>query len=49
MISGPKSSFFLQVVVCMALAAMPLAAQQAISLVGSGSNMAGPLYTEWMT
>jgi len=28
---------------------MPLAAQEAISLVGSGSNMAGPLYSEWMT
>lgn len=33
----------------MAMAAVPLAAQQAISLVGSGSNMAGPLYNEWMT
>lgn len=36
-------------VVCLGLTAGSLPAQQAISLVGSGSNMAGSLYTAWTT
>lgn len=37
----------LQVTVCLGLLASPLIAQEAVSLVGSGSNLAGSLYAAW--
>ena len=38
---------FLQVVLCMCVGIAPLAAQDVISLAGSGSNVPSPLYTAW--
>jgi len=42
-----SSVVFLQVAVCLGLLAGPLAAQETISVVGSGSNLAGSLYSAW--
>lgn len=36
-----------QVAVCLAMLASPIVAQEQISLVGSGSNLAGSLYAAW--
>jgi phosphate transport system substrate-binding protein len=38
---------FLQVVMCVGIGIAPLIAQEAISLVGSGSNVPSPLYAAW--
>jgi phosphate transport system substrate-binding protein len=42
-----SSVLFLQIAVCLGLLTRPLAAQEKVSLVGSGSNMAGSLYSAW--
>ncbi len=42
-----KAWIWLQVAVWMVMLARPLVAQEAIYLVGSGSNLAGPLYSAW--
>jgi phosphate transport system substrate-binding protein len=42
-----RAGAFLQIAVCVGIAAVPLAAQQAISLAGSGSNVPSPLYAAW--
>ena len=42
-----KARFFLPVALCMAVAVALLPAQDAISLVGSGSSVPSPLYTAW--
>src|ERR1700739_1030975 len=39
----------LQVAMFAVMAATPVLAQDKISLVGSGSNLAGSLYSEWTT
>ncbi len=39
---------FLQILLWMGIAVAPIAAQQTISLVGSGSSVPSPLYTAWM-
>jgi phosphate transport system substrate-binding protein len=47
MIFTRTARILLQVTVWAVLLARPLLAQDVVSLVGSGSNLAGPLYTEW--
>ncbi|MBZ5528142.1 MAG: phosphate ABC transporter substrate-binding protein PstS [Acidobacteriia bacterium] len=47
MLIARKFRVLLQIAVCMALLAGPLAAQEAVSLAGSGSNLAGSLYFAW--
>lgn len=42
-----KMRVFLLAAVCAAIASSPLRAQQAVSLVGSGSSVPNPLYTAW--
>ncbi len=47
MASARRARRFWQVAVCLGMLASPLVAQEAISLVGSGSNLAGSLYAAW--
>jgi phosphate transport system substrate-binding protein len=47
MVLARKARILLQIVVWMAMVARPAAAQEAISLVGSGSNLVSPLYSAW--
>ena len=47
MLSERRVRVFLQAVLCVWIAIAPLAAQDAISLAGSGSNVPSPLYTAW--
>jgi phosphate transport system substrate-binding protein len=47
MLSERRVRVFLQVVLCMWIGIAPLAAQNSISLAGSGSNVPSPLYTAW--
>ncbi len=42
-----KARIFGQVAVCLGMLASSLVAQEAVSLVGSGSNLAGSLYSAW--
>ena len=42
-----RTMIWLQLAAWLVVAAGPLVAQDAISLVGSGSNLAGPLYSAW--
>ncbi len=49
MVFSRKIKILLQVAVCLTLAISPLAAQDSISLVGSGSNVVNPLFSEWMS
>jgi phosphate transport system substrate-binding protein len=42
-----KIRVFLQILVWTGIGVLPLAAQQTISLVGSGSSVPGPLYAAW--
>jgi phosphate transport system substrate-binding protein len=47
MVLARKARILLQIAVWMVMAARPAAAQEAISLVGSGSNLVNPLYSAW--
>ena len=47
MVLARKARLLLQIVVCLVMVARPVAAQEAISLVGSGSNLVSPLYSAW--
>jgi phosphate transport system substrate-binding protein len=47
MLVARKVRILLQLAVWMVVAATPLVAQDVISLVGSGSNLATPLYSAW--
>jgi len=49
MLRNRELKFLLQAVLCTALLSSPLAAQDTISLAGSGSNLAGSLYFAWTT
>ncbi len=49
MLTARKLRILLQIAVCLTLAISPLAAQDSISLVGSGSNVVNPLFSEWMS
>jgi phosphate transport system substrate-binding protein len=49
MIFTRTAKLVLQVAVCAVILAGPLGAQETVSLVGSGSNLAGPLYSAWTT
>jgi phosphate transport system substrate-binding protein len=47
MVLARRARVLLQIVVWMGMVARPVAAQEAISLVGSGSNLVSPLYSAW--
>ena len=47
MLGTRKATIFFHAAICMLLAGTPVVAQEAISLVGSGSNLVAPLYSAW--
>ena len=49
MVFTAKIKFLLRIAICLMLAISPLAAQDSISLVGSGSNLVNSLFSEWMS